>query len=143
MLMWLSMFLAVACGLAAHCMRNELRALECLVLLHLEQRGESSALEIRDKYDVGRVAVYNVLHDLERQGRVRARKVEGSPERDGRPRRLYRIAGTVPASWKQPTAKATDTSIRCTVCGLTSHNPNDMREGYCGNCRAWTGRPTR
>lgn len=22
---------------------------------------------------------------------------------------------------------------------MTSYNPNDIREGYCGNCCAWTG----
>jgi hypothetical protein len=27
----------------------------------------------------------------------------------------------------------------CPVCGMTSYNPNDIREGYCGNCHAWTG----
>jgi hypothetical protein len=30
-------------------------------------------------------------------------------------------------------------SITCPVCGMTSHNPNDAREGYCGNCHDWTG----
>lgn len=29
-------------------------------------------------------------------------------------------------------------SITCGTCGLTSHNPNDVREGYCGNCNDWT-----
>lgn len=24
-------------------------------------------------------------------------------------------------------------------CGRTSFNPNDVREGYCGNCHDWTG----
>jgi hypothetical protein len=30
-------------------------------------------------------------------------------------------------------------SITCPQCGMTSHNPNDVREGYCGNCHDWTG----
>jgi hypothetical protein len=30
-------------------------------------------------------------------------------------------------------------SITCPRCGRTSHNPNDVREGYCGNCHDWTG----
>jgi len=30
-------------------------------------------------------------------------------------------------------------SFTCPVCGMTSHNPNDVREGYCGNCHDWTG----
>lgn len=29
-------------------------------------------------------------------------------------------------------------SITCPVCGRTSWNPNDVREGYCGHCHAWT-----
>lgn len=29
-------------------------------------------------------------------------------------------------------------SITCPVCGMTSHNPNDVTEGYCGNCHDWT-----
>jgi hypothetical protein len=35
-------------------------------------------------------------------------------------------------------------SITCPVCLMTSYNPNDIREGYCGNCSAWTTpRPPR
>ena len=30
-------------------------------------------------------------------------------------------------------------SITCPVCHLTSYNPNDVSEGYCGNCHDWTG----
>ena len=30
-------------------------------------------------------------------------------------------------------------SITCPVCGMTSYNANDIREGYCGNCHDWTG----
>lgn len=29
-------------------------------------------------------------------------------------------------------------SITCPECGMTSYNPNDIREGYCGNCHAYT-----
>ena len=29
-------------------------------------------------------------------------------------------------------------SITCPVCGRTSYNPNDIREGYCGYCHDWT-----
>jgi hypothetical protein len=35
---------------------------------------------------------------------------------------------------------ATVVSITCPVCGRTSHNPNDVREGYCGFCHDWTAR---
>jgi hypothetical protein len=30
-------------------------------------------------------------------------------------------------------------SFTCPRCGITSWNPNDVREGYCGACHAWTG----
>lgn len=29
-------------------------------------------------------------------------------------------------------------SITCPECGMTSYNPSDVREGYCGNCHDWT-----
>jgi hypothetical protein len=29
-------------------------------------------------------------------------------------------------------------SITCPACGMTSHNPNDVVESYCGNCHMWT-----
>ena len=29
-------------------------------------------------------------------------------------------------------------SFTCPRCGMTSYNPNDIREGYCGNCHDWT-----
>lgn len=32
-------------------------------------------------------------------------------------------------------------SFTCPVCGRTSYNPTDEREGYCGNCHAFTGKP--
>lgn len=32
-------------------------------------------------------------------------------------------------------------SFACPVCHAVSYNPNDEREGYCGNCHAFTGRP--
>lgn len=27
-------------------------------------------------------------------------------------------------------------------CGKTSYHPEDIREGYCGNCCWWTGHPS-
>lgn len=33
-------------------------------------------------------------------------------------------------------------AFTCPRCGRTSHNPNDEREGYCGACSDWTGRPS-
>lgn len=35
----------------------------------------------------------------------------------------------------------TQPSITCPVCHMTSYNPNDIREGYCGNCHNWTSPP--
>jgi hypothetical protein len=32
-------------------------------------------------------------------------------------------------------------SITCPACGRTSYNPDDIREGYCGNCCSWTSSP--
>ena len=29
-------------------------------------------------------------------------------------------------------------AIKCPECGMVSFNPNDVREGYCGNCHAFT-----
>lgn len=37
----------------------------------------------------------------------------------------------------------TNPSITCPVCQMTSYNPNDIRQGYCGNCHAWTGPQTQ
>lgn len=34
---------------------------------------------------------------------------------------------------------AAEPSITCPVCGKTSHNPTDIRTGYCGACHDWTG----
>lgn len=32
-------------------------------------------------------------------------------------------------------------SITCPVCGFTSHHPQDIAYGFCGNCHAYTGKP--
>jgi len=32
-------------------------------------------------------------------------------------------------------------AITCLRCMMTSYNPNDIREGYCGNCHDWTSAP--
>jgi ribosomal protein L37E len=29
-------------------------------------------------------------------------------------------------------------AFTCPRCGMTSHHPGDIREGYCGNCHDWT-----
>lgn len=30
-------------------------------------------------------------------------------------------------------------SITCPICNKTSYHPEDIRQGYCGNCHDWTG----
>jgi ribosomal protein L37E len=52
------------------------------------------------------------------------------------------ILGTGPRD-RIPGRAAEAPSITCPRCGMTSYNPNDIREGYCGNCHDWTGRPAR
>lgn len=32
-------------------------------------------------------------------------------------------------------------SITCPECGKTSHNPNDVKYGYCDNCHEYTSVP--
>jgi hypothetical protein len=39
-------------------------------------------------------------------------------------------------SWSAVTALP---AFTCPDCGMTSRNPNDVREGYCGSCHDWTG----
>lgn len=34
--------------------------------------------------------------------------------------------------------QASPKSITCPVCGMTSYNPTDIAEGFCGNCNDWT-----
>jgi ribosomal protein S27AE len=29
-------------------------------------------------------------------------------------------------------------AITCPACGMTSHHPTDIAEGYCGRCHDWT-----
>ena len=33
-------------------------------------------------------------------------------------------------------------SITCPRCGMTSHHPADVEQGYCGNCHDWTSPKT-
>lgn len=41
--------------------------------------------------------------------------------------------------WAHRFVSACTPAITCPRCGMTSHNPNDVREGYCGHCHDWTG----
>lgn len=38
-----------------------------------------------------------------------------------------------------PLGPLNDPSFTCPVCDMTSHNPNDVEWGYCGNCHGYTG----
>jgi len=35
--------------------------------------------------------------------------------------------------WERPIE-----SFTCPRCGMTSYNPHDIAEGFCGNCHDWT-----
>lgn len=37
-------------------------------------------------------------------------------------------------AWGEPAGP----SFTCPRCGMTSHSPDDVREGYCGRCHDWT-----
>lgn len=48
----------------------------------------------------------------------------------------------LPCGWPRRLAdreSAGQPSITCPACGMTSYHPDDIREGYCGNCHDWTG----
>jgi predicted ArsR family transcriptional regulator len=93
----LLMLCAFLLWIAASAMRGERQAIERLILLHLKER-EASAQEIQDAHGLGRVAVFNALHDLEGEGRLNSRPIDVKGET--RPRIVYRLAGAVPDTWK-------------------------------------------
>jgi len=33
-------------------------------------------------------------------------------------------------------------TFTCPRCGAVSHHPMDIKEGYCGRCHDWTGKPS-
>jgi len=37
-------------------------------------------------------------------------------------------------------AEHSPVGFTCPQCQMTSYNPNDVAQGYCGNCHAWTGK---
>lgn len=39
--------------------------------------------------------------------------------------------------------RGTEPLFKCPRCGMVSHHPDDVREGYCGACHDWTGDPAR
>jgi len=39
------------------------------------------------------------------------------------------------------TEQSEPNSITCPRCGMTSYHPEDIRQGYCGNCHDWTSEP--
>jgi ribosomal protein L37E len=55
----------------------------------------------------------------------------------------YKFAGMTPLLVSDDGAHFREAPFTCPRCGMTSYNPNDIREGYCGNCHDWTGRPAR
>lgn len=55
-------------------------------------------------------------------------------------RTLVEAPAEMPAATRAKLARlmAQAQSITCPRCGLTSYHPDDVREGYCGNCHEWT-----
>jgi hypothetical protein len=49
----------------------------------------------------------------------------------------YRAAQRTRARVRTEAIAAGLASFTCPRCGMSSPNPNDIREGYCGNCRGW------
>jgi ribosomal protein L37E len=54
--------------------------------------------------------------------------------------RFDRYIWTMPDGKDWLDAVMKDPSITCPRCGMTSYNPNDIQQGYCGNCNDWTYR---
>jgi hypothetical protein len=71
------------------------------------------------------------------------RKIQSMLKADGETRRvvatLRRRGSIEPASYR---ISADGKSITCLRCALTSHNINDVREVYCGNCHHFHHDPT-
>lgn len=55
---------------------------------------------------------------------------------------LYELAERNWAAARQAAralAEVQPAGFTCPRCGMTSHHPDDVREGYCSNCHRWTG----
>lgn len=48
------------------------------------------------------------------------------------------IESLADAATGYPSRRNEQPSITCPQCGMTTYNPHDIVEGYCGNCCAWT-----
>ena len=61
-------------------------------------------------------------------------------ERRGEPRPVGTLADPdSPISrWVRGEPLFGEGSFTCPRCGMTSHSPDNVREGYCGNCHDWT-----
>lgn len=47
-------------------------------------------------------------------------------------------------NWRGPLAMTPPLSVTCPRCGRTSYHPDDIADGYCGDCHDWTSpRPHR
>jgi len=40
-------------------------------------------------------------------------------------------------AWRQISRRLSKPNITCPACNMTSYNPNDVKEHYCGNCHAF------
>jgi hypothetical protein len=52
---------------------------------------------------------------------------------------VNQFAGTRTIETVTVTDAMIEEGFKCPVCGMVSHNPNDIVEQYCGNCHDWTG----
>jgi PadR family transcriptional regulator PadR len=80
---------------------GEFEALLLLAILHLTERGEEpygsalrAEIEERTSRPVPRGSIYITLDRLEEKGLLASRTTEGSSDRGGRPKRLFRVTGT-------------------------------------------------
>lgn len=65
-----------------------------------------------------------------------AARADDAPPRRGQPSIPHLIARAAVAA-----AQPRPLPFTCPVCRRTSHHPEDAKNGYCGNCHAFTGTP--
>ena len=57
--------------------------------------------------------------------------------------RLYGVGYRLACAHERHQGEAKVKAVICPRCRWVSFNPDDIREGYCGNCHDWTGEPLR
>lgn len=72
--------------------------------------------------------------------------VRGRPKRERRPGKFW-TAPWMPVRWavgrpmpvRRHFPPRPVPSFTCPACGMISHHPEDVRQGYCAKCHDWTG----